>query len=85
VPAFDSGRSRDFHRAPTAFCPAHPKIKLHTDPQIQSGEEGLYGETRWLRIVAIMPPDQFLSRGLLCLGPPLMLIRHGCISPIASI
>jgi len=30
-------------------------------------------------VVAISSPDQFLSRGLLCLGPPLMLTRHGCI------
>jgi hypothetical protein len=37
-----------------------------------------------LRVVAVTPPDQFLACGLLCLGPLLVLIWHGCIpQPLA--
>ncbi len=52
----------DLECSTPAFCPAHPKIKLHADPHVYSREENLHGKAQRLRVVTIISPDQFLAR-----------------------
>ena len=62
-PAFDSGRPRDFHRAPAAFRPAHPQVELHPDPQVQPHQEKLCGDAQRLRVLTTVAADELLACG----------------------